>query len=31
VLLDSPAHRVRELEELLAAKGLEHILVFAFS
>lgn len=31
VLIDTPAHRVRELDELLAAKGLEHILVFAFS
>lgn len=31
VLIDTPRHRVRELEELLAAKGLEHILVFEFS
>jgi hypothetical protein len=31
VLIDTPSHRVRELEELLAAKGLEQILVFAFS
>ena len=31
VLIDTPMHRVRELEELLAAKGLGHILVFAFS
>jgi hypothetical protein len=31
VLIDTPSYRVRELEELLAAKGLEHILVFAFS
>jgi len=31
VLIDTPSHLVRELEELLAAKGLEHILVFAFS
>jgi len=31
VLIDTPRHRVRELEKLLAAKGLEHILVFAFS
>lgn len=31
VLLDTPTYRVRELEELLAAKGLGHILVFAFS
>lgn len=31
VLIDTPKHRVRELEELLAAKGLERILVFAFS
>lgn len=31
VLIDTPRHRVRELEELLSVKGLEHILVFAFS
>lgn len=31
VLIDTPSHRVRELEELLASKGLKQILVFAFS
>ncbi len=31
ILIDTPSHRVRELEELLEAKGLGHILVFAFS
>lgn len=31
VLIGTPSHRVRELEDLLAAKGLDHILVFAFS
>jgi hypothetical protein len=30
VLIDTPARRVRELEELLAVKGLVHILVFSF-
>jgi hypothetical protein len=31
VLIDTPEHRVRELGELLDAKGLGHILVFSFS
>jgi hypothetical protein len=31
VLIDTPEYRVRELEELLEAKGLGHILVFSFS
>ena len=31
VLIDTPASRVGALERLLAAKGLEHILVWAFS
>jgi hypothetical protein len=31
VLIDTLEHRVRELEELLDAKGLGHILVFSFA